>query len=75
MCWWNIVYNSLNFVKNIEVKQVISPNSSRIAENIRHGFEQLACEGGGTSSTDVTQGIIEPIYIEGAKIENFFIIR
>lgn len=29
-------------------------------------------EGGGTSSTDVTQGIIEPIYIEGAKIENFF---
>ncbi len=40
--------DDVNFVKNIEVKQVISPNSSRIAENIRHGFEQLASEGGGT---------------------------
>lgn len=40
--------DDVNFVKNIEVKQVISPNSSRIAENIRNGFEQLAGEGGGT---------------------------
>lgn len=40
--------NDENFVKNIEVKQILSSNSSRIADNIQYGFEQLASEGGGT---------------------------
>ena len=37
--------NDVNYVKNIEVKQVVSTNSSKLATNIGNAFEQVNKDG------------------------------